>query len=130
MITISMFLLIPELLISGFLEPDDPARAQIITIGVGLLGAAALFQLVDGAQVIALGLLRGMQDTERPMVIAALSYWVVGIPSSYILGFPLGLGGIGVWLGLVLGLACAGILLMVRFWRTGLNGLSTAQSQT
>ncbi|WP_050931746.1 MATE family efflux transporter [Aestuariivita boseongensis] len=121
--TIAAFLLMPELLISAFLEPDDPARAEIIAIGIGLLAMAALFQLVDGAQVIALGLLRGIQDTGRPMVIAALSYWAVGIPASYILGFPMGLGGIGVWLGLVLGLACAGILLMMRFWGAGLSRL-------
>ena len=121
--TIALFLILPEPLISAFLEPDDPARAQIIAIGIGLLAVAALFQLVDGAQVIALGLLRGMQDTGRPMVIAALSYWVVGIPASYVLGFPLGLDGIGVWLGLVLGLACAGVLLMIRFWGAGLAQL-------
>jgi MATE family multidrug resistance protein len=119
-LTIALFLVLPEMLISGFLEPDDPARGDIIAIGVGLLAVAALFQLVDGAQVIALGLLRGMQDTRRPMVIAALSYWAVGIPASYVLGFPVGLGGIGIWLGLVLGLACAGSLLMLRFWRTAI----------
>lgn len=125
--TIVLFLAVPELLISVFLEPDDPARSQIIAIGIGLLAVAALFQLVDGAQVIALGLLRGMQDTGRPMVIAALSYWVVGIPASYVLGFPLGMGGIGVWLGLVLGLACAGVLLMIRFWANGLAQLDHPQ---
>ncbi|MFY9211192.1 MAG: MATE family efflux transporter [Aestuariivita sp.] len=118
LITVAVFLSIPETLISAFLERDDPARIEIIAIGVGLLAMGALFQLVDGAQVIALGLLRGMQDTKRPMVIAALSYWAVGIPASYVLGFPMGLGGIGVWLGLVLGLACAGVFLMWRFWRT------------
>ena len=128
LITISVFLLIPETLISTFLERDDPARDQIIAIGIGLLAMAALFQLVDGAQVIALGLLRGLQDTKRPMVIAALSYWAIGIPASYILGFPMGLGGIGVWLGLVLGLACAGILLMARFWGTSLAQLRPAVS--
>ncbi|MEM8537770.1 MAG: MATE family efflux transporter [Pseudomonadota bacterium] len=122
-LTVMVFLSIPETLISTFLERDDPARADIIAIGIGLLAMAALFQLVDGAQVIALGLLRGMQDTSRPMFIAALSYWVVGIPSSYILGFPMGMGGIGIWLGLVLGLACAGVLLMYRFWGSALSRL-------
>ena len=77
---------------------------------------AALFQLVDGVQAIALGVLRGVQDTAVPMVMAALSYWVVGIPASYVFGFVFGLEGIGVWLGLVLGLACAAVLLMARFW--------------
>ena len=82
---------------------------------------AALFQLVDGAQVIALGLLRGVQDTAMPMVMAAFSYWLVGLPVSYVLGFVLGLDGIGVWLGLVIGLAFAAVLLMWRFWTHGLG---------
>ncbi len=115
--TITLFLTIPETLLSLFMDADDPNRPEILAIGVGLLAVAALFQLVDGAQVIALGLLRGVQDTAVPMVIAALAYWVVGIPASYLLGFTFGLGGVGVWLGLVLGLGCAGILLSLRFWR-------------
>jgi MATE family multidrug resistance protein len=76
---------------------------------------------VDGAQVIALGVLRGVQDTTGPMVIAALSYWLVGIPASYMLGFQMGWGGVGVWSGLVLGLACAAVLLMTRFWGRTIN---------
>jgi len=81
---------------------------------------AALFQLVDGIQAIALGVLRGVQDTAAPMIIAALSYWGLGIPTSYVLGFVLNWGGIGVWLGLVSGLGCAAVLLMTRFWRRGI----------
>ncbi len=121
LMTVALFLLAPEPLLSQFLDADDPARPDIIAIGTGLLAMAALFQLVDGAQVIALGLLRGVQDTAVPMVIAALSYWVVGLPVSYVLGFSLNLGGIGVWTGLVIGLAFAGVLLMWRFWTHGLG---------
>ena len=76
---------------------------------------------MDGAQVIALGLLRAVQDTAVPMVIAAVSYWVVGIPISYYLGFVAGLEGIGVWLGLVIGLLVAGLLLSWRFWGTAIK---------
>ncbi len=123
-LTIILFLTCAEPLISLFMEPDDPQRPAILAIGVGLLAMAALFQLVDGAQVIALGLLRGLQDAKVPMVMAALSYWVVGIPASYYFGFPQGLGGIGVWLGLVLGLACAAVMLMARFWLRSVRALN------
>lgn len=119
-LTVVLFLTLPEPMISLFLDPQDPERAQILLIGTGLLAAAALFQLADGAQVIALGLLRGVQDTGVPMVIATLAYWGVGIPASYGLGFRLGLGGVGIWLGLACGLAVAGVFLMGRFWRQGL----------
>ncbi|WP_188127748.1 MATE family efflux transporter [Ruegeria intermedia] len=115
-VTIILFLTCAEPLISVFVESDDPQRPQILAIGAGLLAMAALFQLVDGAQVIALGLLRGLQDAKVPMVMAGLSYWVVGIPASYYFGFIRGMDGIGVWLGLVLGLASAAVLLMTRFW--------------
>lgn len=119
--TVALFLGMPQYLISLFLDMNDPESAQIIKIGVGLLAVAALFQLVDGAQVMALGLLRGVQDTGVPLVIGVMSYWVVGISTSYYLGFVLGLDGIGVWLGLVVGLACAGVFLMIRFWGTAIR---------
>ena len=106
----------PEPLISVFMQEDEPARAEILAIGTGLLVMAALFQLVDGAQVVALGLLRGVQDTKVPMVMAAVSYWIVGMPCSYLLGFVLGFGAMGIWAGLVAGLAVAGLLLNARFW--------------
>ncbi len=77
---------------------------------------AALFQLVDGLQVLALGLLRGVQDTTVPMVMATISYWVIGLPVSYLLAFTFGFGAVGLWLGLVIGLAVAAALLLWRFW--------------
>ena len=120
------FLLWPEPLVLAFMQPSEPARDQILVIGVGLLAMAALFQLVDGAQVIALGLLRGVQDTKVPMYMAAFSYWGIGMPCSYIFGFVLGYEGIGVWMGLVVGLASAAILLSVRFWSVILSRLGTA----
>ncbi|MFT6786263.1 MAG: MATE family multidrug resistance protein, partial [Dinoroseobacter sp.] len=52
-----------------------------------------------------------------PMWMAAFSYWGVGAPAGYVFGFTLGWGAVGVWVGLVVGLAVAAILLMVRFWR-------------
>ena len=100
-----------------FLAAGDPAAPAILALGATLLMVAALFQLVDAAQVMALGLLRGVQDTRRPLLYATVAYWGVGIPASWVLGFPLGLGPVGVWLGLVVGLGVASALLMTRFWR-------------
>ncbi|MBL3701996.1 MATE family efflux transporter [Sulfitobacter sp. BDSS02] len=125
-ITVTAFLVVPEPVISLFIEPDDPARPAILIVGVQLLAIAALFQLVDGAQVIALGLLRGVQDTAVPMMIAILSYWAVGLSVSYLLGFVLGWGGVGVWLGLTAGLASAALLLMLRFWGKSLGEVGYA----
>ncbi|THD82194.1 MATE family efflux transporter [Aliigemmobacter aestuarii] len=116
-VTVLLFLLLPEPMIAVFLDDADPDRAAILAIGTTLLACAALFQLADAAQVMALGLLAGVQDTRVPMIYAAISYWLIGIPVSYALAFPLGLGPAGLWLGLVVGLACAAASLMARFWR-------------
>ncbi|MFM2388623.1 MAG: hypothetical protein RLZZ437_178, partial [Pseudomonadota bacterium] len=89
----------------------------VIAYGTVLLAVAALFQMVDAGQVMAMGLLRGLRDTRVPMVIAAVSYWVIGIPCGWFLGLHLGLGGGGVWGGLVIGLLVAATALMWRFWR-------------
>jgi MATE family multidrug resistance protein len=124
-VTIFFFIGLPELLIAAFLEPADPAKADILLIGTQLLIVAAIFQLMDGAQVIALGLLRGVQDTGVPMILAAIAYFGVGVPASYALGFTFGLGGPGVWLGLVLGLLLAAVLLMGRFWRQSIARVRT-----
>ncbi len=126
-LTLGFFILFPEFLISLFIREGEPARAEILSVGVGLLLMAGLFQLADGTQAIALGTLRGVQDTRLPMVFAAFSYWIVGVPSAYLLAFPLGFGGIGLWAGLAIGLGVAAILLSWRFWRTVLPGIARRQ---
>ncbi len=111
-----LLLAMPEAMIGLFLDPGEPLRGEILGIGRGLLFVAAFFQLVDAAQVMALGLLRGVQDTRAPMWYAALSYWVVGVPLSWYLGLGAGWGGPGVWLGLLVGLALAALTMQGRFW--------------
>lgn len=121
LVTVAFFLLWPEALIAIFVDPEDAMRPRILAVGASLLAVAAVFQLADGAQVMALGLLRGVQDARVPMLLAGLSYWLLGMPASYLFGFTLGMGGVGIWLGLVIGLACAGGLLMWRFWERALR---------
>ncbi|MCL4149937.1 UNVERIFIED_CONTAM: hypothetical protein GTU68_064977 [Idotea baltica] len=126
-IIVAFFIAAPEFLIGIFILPDNPAQTEIVQIGVGIMVMAGLFHLADGAQAIALGVLRGVHDTRTPMVFAAISYWIVGIPLSYVLGFVLGLDGIGVWAGMGIGLAVAALLLNYRFWRKVLPQIRTGQ---
>jgi MATE family multidrug resistance protein len=115
--TIILLVALAEPLIGLFVDPADPLRPQIITIGASLLMVACLFQLADAAQVMALGLLRGVQDTSVPMIYAFVAYWIIGVPLAYALGLPLGFGGEGIWAGLAVGLAGAGAVFLIRFWR-------------
>ncbi|HEY1025471.1 MAG TPA: MATE family efflux transporter [Sphingobacteriaceae bacterium] len=91
---------------------SDPA---VIAIASQLLIIAGLFQLFDGAQVVGLGVLRGMGDVNVPTVITFIAYWIVGLPIAYVLGITLNLGANGIWYGLTLGLLVSAALLYVRF---------------
>ncbi|MGD9899098.1 MAG: MATE family efflux transporter [Calditrichaceae bacterium] len=97
--------------LSGFyIENQD-----VISIASSLLIIAAIFQISDGIQAAGVGILRGMADTKIPTIITFIAYWIIGLPAGYILGFPLGLGVQGVWIGLLLGLTASAFLLTIRF---------------
>lgn len=118
-----LFWLIPETLIGLFLDTSNPLSQEVVRFAVPLLAVAAAFQLADCLQVLGAGLLRGLRDTRVPMLLAVFSYWVVGLPAGYLLGFVVGLGGVGVWSGLACGLVCAAILANWRFQRREAFGL-------
>ncbi len=88
---------------------------EVVEIASRLLVVAAIFQIFDGLQVIMLSTLRGMADVKVPMIIAFVAYLCVGVPTSYILAFPLGAGPPGIWYGFLVGLGVAGILFYFRF---------------
>lgn len=119
----TMLVAIPRLLVSGFIDVDAPANAEVTQLAISFLAIAALFQLVDGAQAIGAGVLRGLQDTRVPMIFAAVGYWVIGIGVGTLLAFPLGLGGVGIWWGLASGLLVVAILLLWRWVRRERLGL-------
>lgn len=91
---------------------EDP---EVIKQAAVLLIVAGLFQLSDGVQVIGLGALRGMSDVKIPTIITLISYWAIGLPLGYVLGFTFGLDALGVWYGLLAGLTIAAVLLFLRF---------------
>ena len=88
----------------------------MLALGTAFLFVAAIFQIVDGGQVVGVACLRGISDTKIPMVFAAFGYWGVGFVASYLLAFYTDLAGVGVWIGLALGLATAATLMVSRFY--------------
>lgn len=113
--TAVVFWLAPRFLVGLYLDTSLPDNLEVVELAVVLLGIAAVFQVFDGVQVAALGALRGLKDTRVPMIIGFCSYWLVGLTVGMTLAFWLDKGAIGLWWGLVLGLAAAAILLSWRF---------------
>lgn len=113
----ALFVLLPSTLMWAFLDPGQGDALEVIAAGVAFLAVGAFFQVFDGTQVIAMGCLRGLKDTRIPMMIACFGYWAVGFPLSALLGFWVGWGGVGIWMGLAGGLAVAAVLLTLRVRR-------------
>src|SRR5262245_37284811 len=105
-----------------FLGAEAPQSAETIALAATLLVLGASFFITDGAQTVAGGALRGLNDTRVPLVYSALSFWAVGFLSSLWLGFPAGLGAVGVWVGLSLSTAVYAGLLLWRFHRLTARG--------
>ncbi|HKS88123.1 MAG TPA: MATE family efflux transporter, partial [Stellaceae bacterium] len=110
----AMLLATPRLLIGLYLDLADPANNSLVALALRLLFVAALFQVFDGVQVIAVGALRGYRDTAAPMLIAAVGYWAIGFAGGVLFAFPLGYGAIGLWSGLAAGLAVVAVSLTLR----------------
>ena len=115
--------LIPHQLMTLFLQ-DNSANANVIALGVSFLGVAAIFQIVDGAQVVGAGILRGLHDTRVPMIFTFIGYWLIGIGVGVWLAFRAHWGGVGIWTGLALGLAIVAVLMLARWVRRDRLGLT------
>ncbi|WP_066800502.1 MATE family efflux transporter [Sphingomonas soli] len=123
-VTATAIWLSPRLLISAYIDVNAPENARVVALAMQYLVLAAIFQLVDGAQAVGAGILRGLQDTRVPMVIAGLGYWIGGFGTAIALGFGLGWQGVGIWTGLAVGLLCVSVLLLWRWhWRARLGML-------
>jgi MATE family multidrug resistance protein len=108
----AVFLLIPRALIGAF-----TSDASVLRIGTSLLFVAAVFQLFDGLQGVATGVLRGLGDTRTPMLWNLAAHWFIGLPLGYGLCFVAGLGVIGLWWGLSSGLIICGVALLIVWSR-------------
>ncbi|MBN8587320.1 MAG: MATE family efflux transporter [Rhodothermia bacterium] len=112
-----LFLLIPEWIIRLYLDVNDPKNAEVVALTSLLLALAAIFQLFDAVQVTSSGALRGLKDTRTPAIIGFWAYWGIGVTSGVWLAFYVGLREKGLWIGLILGLAAAAVMLSTTFLR-------------
>ena len=108
-----VFIVAPEPLAALFSEDSDVGAREV---ALTLLPIAAVFQVMDGVQVVALGALRGIADTRAPMLINLLGFWGLGVPCGYYFAFGLDGGPEGLWWGLTVGLTAVAVFLTARVW--------------
>jgi MATE family multidrug resistance protein len=111
------FAAIVFILLRQWLPAQFNNEAPVLNYAATLLLIAAAFQLFDGTQVTAQGALRGLKDTVFPGYVAFVAYWIIGLPLSWFLCIPMGLGAIGVWYGFIAGLSVASVGFILRFHR-------------
>jgi MATE family multidrug resistance protein len=117
-----LVMLMRDVVPAWFLGDAAKDAAETVAIASTLLVLGASFFVFDGIQTIGSGALRGLNDTRVPLVFAAIGFWLVGFTSAYALGFPLGHGAFGIWIGLTLGLFVYASLLIWRFHRLTMSG--------
>lgn len=120
-----IFIFLNEELISLFIHEEE-----VVYTAASVLIIAGLFQFSDGIQVVALGILRGIEDVNIPTIITLLAYWAIGLPVGYLLGFVLDMGIKGVWYGLLAGLTTSAVLLTFRFYILVNKGKTKAYEAT
>jgi len=118
----SLALVVPSILViltvpqwvAGLYTPE----INVVQAAIPLLFAVAFLQLFDATYITAQGALRGLKDVNGPLLIS-LSFWVFGLPAAWWLGIKMGHGAVGLWWGMVAGIAVTAILLVWRFhWRS------------
>lgn len=115
-VTASIMLFAPRAILHLYVDPDAPENRAMAVLAVQYMAVAAAFQLFDGAQAVGAALLRGLQDTRIPMAFALFGYWLPGLGTAVGLGLFSPLGGLGVWIGLMVGLVVVASLMLWR-WR-------------
>jgi MATE family multidrug resistance protein len=106
------YLAIPRVLLGWF-----SSDAAVIEVGVKLLLMAALFQIADGIQVTVTGALRGIGNTRLAMIANLIGHYPIGLAFGLVLAFPIGMGAMGLWAGLAVGLAAVAAILVIMWWR-------------
>ncbi|HEY9817591.1 MAG TPA: MATE family efflux transporter [Candidatus Obscuribacterales bacterium] len=125
MVVVGLFMLVTAIaliiyrrqVIGIYIDIDQPANARVLALAIPMLFVASIAQLLDGIHRMAMGALHGLQDTRIPMLISGLAFWGIGLAGGYVLGFPLGFEGVGLWIGQSIGVAVAGLISILRFHR-------------
>jgi MATE family multidrug resistance protein len=105
----ALFIGAPRLLATAYTSVEE-----VVVLAALLIPIAGYFQIFDGLQVVAAGVLRGAGDTRAPLLVNIVGFWCLGLPTSLVLAFGLGYGPRGLWWGLVVGLGAVAVFLISR----------------
>jgi MATE family multidrug resistance protein len=111
----TLAVIVVRLDLAGFFFGDTRQGMAAVELAATLMLVGATFFIADGIQTVAAGALRGLSDTRVPLLLAAISYWLIGFTAAYGLAFWTSLGAVGVWIGLSIGTGIYAILLVLRF---------------
>jgi len=109
-----IYLLFPKFLLSLDVNVYQSNNALLVQQGIRFLAMLGLFQLCDSLRIIETSVLRSLKDTKFPMVISFISFWLIGLPCAFLFGLHFGWNGIGIWTGLIAGIAVGAVILFVR----------------
>lgn len=109
-----LYLFIPKVLLQVDLNIYLPANFEVVKQATTFLAILAIFQVFDSLRIVSAGALRGLKDTRAAMYISVISFWGIGISSSYVLGFVFGMQGTGIWIGLLLGVMFGAVIIYHR----------------
>ncbi|MEL7342807.1 MAG: MATE family efflux transporter, partial [Bacteroidota bacterium] len=118
-LAIAMMIVTATVLIIGkdFFPALFLSDSEVLSLAANLMVIAGLFQIFDGIQAVAIGILRGIQDVKIPTIWAFVIYWLIALPLGYVFGFSWEGGLAGIWYSLVVSLGLASVVLTWRFWR-------------
>ncbi|MDQ2993850.1 MAG: MATE family efflux transporter, partial [Pseudomonadota bacterium] len=111
------FLLFPTSLAAFYMDVNNPNNATTLHLTILLFMITAFSQAFDGFRNIFIGILRGLFDTRFPMHMSLVTIWMIGMPLSYVLAFPLHYGAVGFVMGGALGMLSGAALMMHRWYK-------------
>lgn len=132
-VSATAYLVIPSLIVSLYVSLEGPENARVVEWALMFFTVAAMFQIFDGLQVAASNALRGLKDTRAAMLLTLLAYWGCGATSGWLLAFVFGVGPLGLWYGMTIGLGSAALFLILRYrwyFHQKLNDSSASEIQT
>ena len=119
-----LFWLMPEQIVGLYIEVDQAKNVETFSLAIKFLAVAAIFLFFDGSQIIMSGALQGMKDSKSTLIISMIGYWMIGLPVSYLFGFVIKLGGIGIWWALAIALAITATMMTLCFEKKTQNIIS------